>query len=138
MFSHLFSYLSEYFNNFLGAGNEVCSELSLPGNNKRTESSIKRYRLVAKLKSHKGPINTFSFNSNGTLLASGGDDEAVQIWDLQEFHPYQTLADCSHAWGQITCVRFLVELPSSMGELLCFRTGCGYILLYQRKRKVGN
>jgi WD40 repeat protein len=72
---------------------------------------------------------------NGTLLASGGDDEEVQIWDLQVFRPYQKLADRSRTWGQITCVKFLNVELSSMGELLCFGTGRGYLLLYHRQRK---
>ena len=88
------------------------------------------------LAGHGGPINTFSFNLNGSLLASGGDDKKVQIWDLNAFHQYQMLADHGSTWGQITCVKFLRlngEGPGSSGELICFGIGCGYLLLYHRQ-----
>ena len=91
--------------------------------------------MVATLEGHGGPINTFSFNLNGTLLASGGDDEVVRIWDLHVFRPYQTLADRSRTWGQITWIRFLNVELNPTGELLCFGTGRGYLLLYHRQRK---
>lgn len=42
-------------------------------------SLSKRYCLVVMLKGRAGPVNSFSFNLNGSLLASGGDDEEVQI-----------------------------------------------------------
>jgi len=98
---------------------------------------VQGYRLVATLAGHGGPINTFSFNLNGSLLASGGDDEEVQVWDLNMFRPYQTLADRSGGWGQITCVKFLKSSgePGLSGDLLCFRTGRGNLLLYLRQRR---
>ena len=103
------------------------------------DPSHKRYRLVATLAGHGGPINTFSFNSNGSLLASGGDDEEVQIWDLNMFRQYQKLADHSSAWGQVTvtCIKFLKMIgePNPTGDSLCFGTGRGYLLLYHRQRK---
>jgi WD40 repeat protein len=37
---------------------------------------LQRYRLVATLDGHKGPINCFAFNNNGSLLASGGKPPA--------------------------------------------------------------
>ena len=103
---------------------------------KRTEPKYQRYRLVAKLAGHGGPINTLSFNLNGSLLASGGDDEEVQIWDLNVFRRYQTLADHNGTWGQITCINFLNGELGQVGDLLCFGTGRGYLLLYHRQRRV--
>jgi WD40 repeat protein len=82
---------------------------------------IKRYRLVATLAGHGGPINTFSFNLNSSLLASGGDNEEVQIWDLNLFRQYQTLADNGSTWGQITCIKFLKpHEPVSSWCYVCF------------------
>jgi WD40 repeat protein len=97
----------------------------------------KRYCLVVTFAGHGGLINTFSFNSNGSLLASGGDDEEVQIWDLNVFRQYQTLADRSGPWGQITCIKFLRSTgdPGGSGDSLCFGMGHGYLLLYHRQRR---
>ena len=89
------------------------------------------------LAGHGGPINTLSFNSNGNLLASGGDDQEVQIWDLNAFRQYEMLADHSSAWGQVTCIKFLKAIgePNPTGDLLCFGMGRGYLLLYHRPRR---
>jgi len=127
----MLSYLAEHCNDLLDTRNKVCTKLPMQSQ----VTTIKSYRLVATLEGHGGLINTFAFNVNGTLLASGGDDEEVQIWDLQVFRPYQKLADRSRTWGQITCIKFLNVEPSPMGELLCFGTERGYLLLYHRQRK---
>ncbi|KAF8969047.1 WD40-repeat-containing domain protein [Flammula alnicola] len=34
--------------------------------------------------SHRGPIHTANFNSSGTLLATGGDDNSIRIWSCVE------------------------------------------------------
>ncbi|KAF8810955.1 hypothetical protein BYT27DRAFT_7090748, partial [Phlegmacium glaucopus] len=66
-----------------------------------------QYQLVARLDGHKGPINCFAFNNNISLLASGGDDEVVHVWDVNYFQSIQTIMDQNCRWGQITCLKFI-------------------------------
>ncbi|KAJ3500742.1 hypothetical protein NLJ89_g9654 [Agrocybe chaxingu] len=73
------------------------------------------YQLVKMLKGHGAAINTLAFNSAGTLLASGGDDEEVRLWDLAKGQQCQTLVDLNHRWGQITRIAFLYPDGSYMG-----------------------
>lgn len=129
----MLSYLAERLHDLVDTRNEVsrCAKTQVINN---YPQNFKRYRLVATLEGHSGPINAFSFNLNGTILASGGDDEVVQIWDLHVFQKYQTLADHSK-WGQITCIKFLNIEQTSMAEWLCFGTGRGFLLLYHRQQK---
>ena len=98
----MFSYINELLNDLVDTQNEVSS---MPIYRQYAQPT-KRYRLVATLEGHDRPINAFSFNLSGTLLASGGDDEEVRIWDLQVFRRYQTLGDHGSTWGQITCIKF--------------------------------
>jgi len=37
---------------------------------------------VQTLEGHTEAINTIAFNPAGTLLASGGDDKTIKIWDM--------------------------------------------------------
>jgi hypothetical protein len=104
MFSHLFSYLSEYFNNFLDTSYEVCSELSLPGNNKHTESSIKCYRLVAKLLCHKGPITP------SRLIPTVCFWQAVEMMKLFR---YGTSKNFIHIKHWLTAAMLGAKLPAS-------------------------
>ena len=76
----MFSYFTLLVNDLLDTRNEV---RAVPKRLYAAAVSLsKRYRLVAMLEGRAGPVNSFSFNLNGSLLASGGDDEEVQIWDL--------------------------------------------------------
>jgi WD40 repeat protein len=38
-----------------------------------SEWLLQRYRLIATLSGHKGPVNCFAFNNDSSLLASGGE-----------------------------------------------------------------
>lgn len=40
--------------------------------------------LLFEVKSHKDAVNTISFNKDGTLLASGGEDKTIYVHALQE------------------------------------------------------
>lgn len=94
---------------------------------------LQRYRLVAKLDGHKGPINCVAFNNSGSLLASGGDDETVQVWDMRYLQSIQTFADRNRRWGQITCIKFISF--DAISDWMCFGTGRGRFLVYRRLRK---
>lgn len=41
----------------------------------------KRLELMYKMEFHHGCVNALSFNSSGTLLASGSDDFYIAVWD---------------------------------------------------------
>ncbi|PPQ97562.1 hypothetical protein CVT26_002347 [Gymnopilus dilepis] len=100
--------------------------------------SIKRYQRTAVLNGHTGPINSLTFNNQGTLLASGGDDEQVRIWDVPKCTLLQSLADEHRRWGQITCIKF-VTIPgtTTSTDWLYFGTGRGFFLTYRSPRKAG-
>ena len=61
------------------------------------------------------------------------DDQALRIWDIREKRRLQTLQDKSERWGQVTCLKRL-SINSSEGNILCFGTGRGLILVYQGGR----
>ncbi|KDR65526.1 hypothetical protein GALMADRAFT_148633 [Galerina marginata CBS 339.88] len=89
------------------------------------------YFLKARLSGHHGPINCFAIISEFELLASGGDDECVNIWDLKTFQRTETLTDSGGRWGQITC---MIWTGATNGSLLCLGTGRGRLVAYRRKR----
>lgn len=43
--------------------------------------------LIARLEGHAGSVSTLAFNDDGRLLASGGRDHAVIVWDLETHKP---------------------------------------------------
>ncbi|KAF8873902.1 hypothetical protein CPB84DRAFT_1753121 [Gymnopilus junonius] len=75
-----------------------------------------RYRFAATLDGHSGPINALAFNTQGTLLASGDENQR---------------------WGQVTCLKFVNFEVSASTEWLCFGTGRGIFMVYRRPRKAG-
>ena len=108
---------------------------------------LQRYRLLAKLNGHKGPINCFAFNKDGALLASGGenlafdlygtnipagDDQAVRVWHVSSLQCAQIIEDRNCRWGQITCLKFI---NFDAGDWMCFGTGQGRFLVYCRPRR---
>ncbi|KAK0430306.1 hypothetical protein EV421DRAFT_1744215 [Armillaria borealis] len=66
----------------------------------------------------------------GRYLASGGDDETVNIWSLHKRSCCQTLEYNDTHWGQITCMSFIGE----EGAWLAFGTGHGLIYVYGRAK----
>ncbi|KDR76662.1 hypothetical protein GALMADRAFT_139563 [Galerina marginata CBS 339.88] len=97
---------------------------------------VQKYRLASKINTQQGPINCFTIIGDGELLASGGDDETVKIWDLVTYERRATLADKARKWGQITCLLWIgLDNHISGSDLLCFGTGRGRMVLYKRQRK---
>ncbi len=47
----------------------------------------------------------------------------------------QVVGDQLERWGQVTCIQWLTGTADG-GSVLCFGTGRGLILIYQRKEKV--
>ena len=97
-----------------------------------TKQCLKRYRQVATLERHQAPVNCLAFAREGGVFASGGDDQKVVLWDIKSFKPSQTLTDQNGRWGQITCLQF-IEGPT--GEVLCFGTGRGSIVMFKRSKR---
>lgn len=61
-----------------------------------------------------------------------GDDESVHIWGIDEGKNITVLSDCLERWGQITCVKWLEGVAQPKGYTLCFGTGRGFILFYEK------
>ncbi|PPQ97700.1 hypothetical protein CVT26_001883 [Gymnopilus dilepis] len=93
------------------------------------------YSFSGSLKGHKGAVNALAFNNNGSLLASGGDDEQVRIWDITAFRQCQNLMNSQGRWGQITCLNFINFENSLAVDWLCFGTGRGIISIYRKSRR---
>lgn len=61
-----------------------------------------------------------------------GDDESVHIWGIDEGKNIAVLSDRLERWGQITCLKWLEGIAQPKGYTLCFGTGRGYILFYEK------
>ncbi|KAF8961311.1 WD40-repeat-containing domain protein [Flammula alnicola] len=102
----------------------------------RAISSQNSYFLRARLDGHRGPINCFAIIGDAELLASGGDDECVNIWDLQTLKRSETLTNPGGHWGQITCLIWINLTNNLPGNgLLCLGTGRGRFAVYRRRKR---
>ncbi|KAF9007629.1 WD40-repeat-containing domain protein [Cyathus striatus] len=72
------------------------------------------YVIKACLRGSKGPVNCIVFSHSATLLASGGDDETLRIWDVGKKLCQQALEDHCGRWGQITSIKWF---PAAFHEL---------------------
>lgn len=64
------------------------------------------------------------------LTTSKGDDEMLRIWNVEAKCNYQVISDHLGRWGQITCIKWLTD----NGTGICFGTGRGLVLVYQRNK----
>jgi WD40 repeat protein len=67
------------------------------------------------------------------LTASKGDDEMLRIWNVEAKRSHQVISDHLGRWGQITCIKWLSG-NSENGNVICFGTGRGLVLVYQRTK----
>lgn len=70
---------------------------------------------------HQGPIPLLEFNANGTLIASGGADASVRIWDFQRKTCIGSLRGCS---GVLSVLKFN---PDSTTKTI-FAAGTDYVI----------
>src|SRR5262249_4259787 len=67
-------------------------------------------REVATLPGHKKAVLSLAFSSGGKLLASGGEDEMVRLWDVNTGQECGTLK--GHQ-GNVNAVAFIPAAPDS-------------------------
>ncbi|PNF27952.1 Transducin beta-like protein 3, partial [Cryptotermes secundus] len=76
--------------------------------NWRDGSLVKQWKSI-----HKGPVSQLAFSKDGVLLASGGTDSSIRIWDLQH-------QACTHnlrgAQGVISVVQFYSNMVFAAGD----------------------
>ncbi|KAJ7136530.1 quinon protein alcohol dehydrogenase-like superfamily [Mycena crocata] len=72
-----------------------------------------------------GAINALLFFENGTMLASGGDDQVLRIWDVSSGDCLQELTN--PLWGQITNLSLLDALPTRPAVVFRFNKQSGTI-----------
>jgi transcription initiation factor TFIID subunit 5 len=53
---------------------------------------------VCELKGHKDTIFQLAFSRDGTILASGGGDNCVKLWDASNFEETAKSMDSSKRW----------------------------------------
>ncbi|KAF5328350.1 hypothetical protein D9619_013347 [Psilocybe cf. subviscida] len=93
---------------------------------------IKNYQVLTRFQATHGPATSLSLSHDGSYLASGGDNKSVHIWDIEEGKNIAVLSDRLERWGQITCVKWLEGVAQPRGYTLCFGTGRGFILFYEK------
>ena len=67
---------------------------------KKHPSPKLQYKEIKRLESHVGEVTNCSFSPNGKYIVAGGDDEAVQIWDIEKEDSVQILR--GHV-GRVKC-----------------------------------
>ncbi|KAK0463371.1 WD40-repeat-containing domain protein [Armillaria novae-zelandiae] len=88
-------------------------------------SQMLRYKLVNRLKGHRGVINALVFLADGTKLLSGADDQTVRYWDLDKGECIQELRD--ERWGQIMALN---TYQHDQSMFLFVGTGRGVVSIF--------
>ncbi|XP_022735780.1 WD and tetratricopeptide repeats protein 1-like isoform X8 [Durio zibethinus] len=88
-------------------------------------SLIGRLSLERELEGHRGCVNAVAWNSNGSLLISGSDDELINIWSYSGrklLHSIET----GHS-ANIFCTKFI---PETSDELVVSGAGDAEVRLF--------
>ncbi|KAJ7464952.1 WD40-repeat-containing domain protein [Mycena galericulata] len=99
--------------------------LAHSGGNSTMSYSLHR-TLTPPSSRNAGPVNAVVFLDNGNKLASGGDDQALRVWDVLSGDCYQELRE-PH-WGQITNLSLMQDGAGSLD--LFVGTGRGVVSVY--------
>ncbi|OGV95514.1 MAG: hypothetical protein A2W53_02295 [Nitrospinae bacterium RIFCSPHIGHO2_02_39_11] len=96
-----------------------------------TSNGVKK-RTPQFLTGHSDAVYTVTFSRDGKLLASGGSDESIKLWDIKEMKIVETLFE-SHERGfhPIYTLRF-----SSDGKILAAAGGYPNIHLWDINKKI--
>lgn len=77
-------------------------------------------QILDQLHGHSGSVYAVSWNTTGTLLATGGEDHTVRLWDLVETSPsYLSPVQTLHETGP---VYFVAWSPNAAANQLATRT----------------
>ena len=54
---------------------------------------MKTEKTIAILKGHNSFVNSVAFNYNGTIIASGSDDNTIKLWNIETKELIATLKE---------------------------------------------
>ncbi|ESO05786.1 hypothetical protein HELRODRAFT_77575 [Helobdella robusta] len=77
-------------------------------------NDLARISYLSTLSRHSKTVNVVRFSPDGKLLASGGDDSLIMLWQLTTHEPANPAFDCdgvipSESWTVVKCLRSHLE-----------------------------
>lgn len=100
---------------------------------KMHSSLLRRLSLQAELQGHQGCVNTIAWNSKGSLLLSGSDDQRINIWGYGSQKLLQSI-DTGHS-ANIFCTKFV---PETSDELVVSGAADAEVRLFNLSRLKGS
>ena len=94
-----------------------------------------RGNLVAKLMAHRDTIYSLCYSRDGTVLASGGADDCVNVWDFKRLIQEADLEEIYSSRNPI--IRFVTILLLGTGENIFVKL-MEIFSLYQREKERKN
>ncbi|MEO0405860.1 MAG: serine/threonine-protein kinase [Cyanobacteria bacterium P01_A01_bin.135] len=100
-----------------------------PATNQAEAEAPPPYSAYATFKGHSAQLNTLALSLDGTMLASGSDDQTIKLWDVQAGKELRTLPRHS---DRVQAVAFspdgkLVISGSGSSDLLVWETATGVL-----------
>ncbi|RZC06638.1 WD and tetratricopeptide repeats protein 1 isoform A [Glycine soja] len=96
-------------------------------------SLIRRLSQERELEGHTGCVNAVAWNSKGSLLISGSDDQRINIWSYSGWKLLHSI-DTGHT-GNIFCTKFI---PETSDELVASGAGDAEVRLFNLSRLNGS